>query len=52
VRRISLGSNLTRVAYGALLRAAKELAEAGTASFADTTPTFADLDPFMAEPEG
>lgn len=47
VKRISLGSNLARAAYGGLLTAARELAEQGTASFAATTPTFADLDPFM-----
>jgi 2-methylisocitrate lyase-like PEP mutase family enzyme len=47
VRRISLGSALSRVALGAFLRAAREIRERGTFSFADDAASFADLDPFM-----
>jgi 2-methylisocitrate lyase-like PEP mutase family enzyme len=47
VRRISLGSALTRAALGAFLRAAREIRERGTFSFADDAASFADLDPFM-----
>ena len=39
VRRVSVGGALTRVAYGAFIRAAKELAESGTfGGFADAAP--------------
>jgi 2-methylisocitrate lyase-like PEP mutase family enzyme len=47
VRRISLGSALSRAALGAFLRAAREVKERGTFSFADDAASFADLDPFM-----
>jgi 2-methylisocitrate lyase-like PEP mutase family enzyme len=47
VRRISLGSALSRVALGAILRAAREIKERGTFSFADGAASFADLEPFM-----
>jgi 2-methylisocitrate lyase-like PEP mutase family enzyme len=47
VRRISLGSALSRAALGAFLRAAREVNERGTFYFADDAATFADLDPFM-----
>ena len=47
VRRISLGSALSRAALGAFLRAAREISERGTFSFADDAASFADLDPFM-----
>ncbi len=47
VRRISLGSGLARAAYGALLTAGKELAEQGTAQYAQVVPGFEWLDPFM-----
>jgi 2-methylisocitrate lyase-like PEP mutase family enzyme len=42
VRRISVGSLLHRAAWGALLRAAREMADAGTFTFADEALTFAD----------
>ena len=43
VRRISVGSSLARVAWGAFVRAAREIQETGTfESFADAAP-FADL---------
>jgi 2-methylisocitrate lyase-like PEP mutase family enzyme len=47
VRRISLGSALSRAALGAFLRAAREVKERSTFSFADDAASFADLDPFM-----
>jgi 2-methylisocitrate lyase-like PEP mutase family enzyme len=47
VRRISLGSALSRAALGAFLRAAREMKERGTFTFADDAASFADLDPFM-----
>jgi 2-methylisocitrate lyase-like PEP mutase family enzyme len=47
VRRISLGSALARAALGAFLRAAREVKERGTSSFADRAASFAELDPFM-----
>jgi 2-methylisocitrate lyase-like PEP mutase family enzyme len=47
VRRISLGSALARAALGALLRAAREIQQRGTFSFADGAASFAELDPFL-----
>ena len=47
VTRISLGSALSRVALGALLRAAREIKEQGTFSFAEEAPGFGDLYPFL-----
>jgi 2-methylisocitrate lyase-like PEP mutase family enzyme len=47
VRRVSLGSALSRAAFGAFLRAAREIKERGTFTFADDAASFADLDPFM-----
>lgn len=46
VRRISVGSALTRVALGASLRAAREMATAGTFAFDDAVP-FADVNAMM-----
>ena len=48
VRRISLGSAFCRAALGAFLRAAREVKELGTFSFAGDAASFAELDPFMA----
>jgi len=50
VRRVSLGSNLHRVAMGALLRGAKELKEQGTLGFLDEAATTAELEPFLSSP--
>jgi 2-methylisocitrate lyase-like PEP mutase family enzyme len=44
VRRISLGSALCRVAWGAVMRAARELAEAGTFEGLAGAASFAELD--------
>jgi 2-methylisocitrate lyase-like PEP mutase family enzyme len=52
VRRISLGSALSRAALGAFLRAAREVKERGTFNFADDAASFAHLDPFMAPRAG
>ena len=52
VRRISVGSALARVAWGAFIRAARDIAATGTfESLADATP-FADLDGLMSARRG
>ena len=43
VKRISVGSALCRAAYGAFLRAAKEMKEKGTFTFADEAVPFGEL---------
>ena len=43
VKRISVGSLLSRVAYGALLRAAEEMRERGTFAFAEEAVSFSDI---------
>ena len=43
VRRVSVGSSLARAAYGAFLRAAKEIAERGTFTYADHAVPFAAI---------
>jgi 2-methylisocitrate lyase-like PEP mutase family enzyme len=48
VRRISLGSALSRTALGAFLRAAREIKECGTFTFADGAASFAEIDLFMS----
>jgi 2-methylisocitrate lyase-like PEP mutase family enzyme len=47
VRRISLGSALSRVALGAFLRAAREIKERGTFTFANQAASFAEIEAFM-----
>jgi len=47
VRRISLGSALSRAALGAFLRAAREIRERGTFTFADGAGSSAEIEPFM-----
>jgi len=49
VRRISLGGLLARAAYGAMLRAGREIAGAGTFAFAGDAASFAEISGFMAE---
>ena len=51
VKRISLGSALSRAALGALLRAAREVAEQGTFTFAEEAASFAELAPFFEDGE-
>jgi 2-methylisocitrate lyase-like PEP mutase family enzyme len=43
VKRISVGSALTRAAYGAFLRAAREMKTHGTFTFADEAVTFKEI---------
>jgi len=43
VRRVSIGSALCRAADGAFLRAAREMRERGTFTFADETVKFAEI---------
>jgi 2-methylisocitrate lyase-like PEP mutase family enzyme len=47
VSRISLGSTLSRVAYGAFIRAAEEMQATGTFSFAEDAVPYAKLQDFM-----
>jgi len=47
VRRISLGGCLSRVAFGALIAAAREMREKGTFSFVDHAVPMAELSKFM-----
>lgn len=49
VKRISVGSGLTRAALGAFLRAAREMKEQGTFTFADQAVSFRDIS-LMFEP--
>ena len=49
VRRISLGSALTRVAVGAMIKAAREIQEHGTFTFADEAIATKDLNRFLPE---
>ncbi|HKU67934.1 MAG TPA: isocitrate lyase/phosphoenolpyruvate mutase family protein [Candidatus Baltobacteraceae bacterium] len=48
VRRISVGSTLSRAALGAFVRAAREMRERGTFDFADDAIPFADLNAMMS----
>jgi 2-methylisocitrate lyase-like PEP mutase family enzyme len=43
IKRISIGSALSRAAYGAAIRAAAEMRERGTFTFADQAVSFRDL---------
>jgi 2-methylisocitrate lyase-like PEP mutase family enzyme len=47
VRRISLGSTLSRVALGAVLRAGREMLEAGRFSFSAEAAPFPEIQAFM-----
>lgn len=47
VRRISVGSALSRAALGEFVRAAKEIREQGTFGFSETAISFADVSEFM-----
>lgn len=49
VRRISLGSTLARVAYGAFVTASREIAERGTFGFAAAALPSAAIDDWMAK---
>jgi 2-methylisocitrate lyase-like PEP mutase family enzyme len=43
VRRVSVGSALSRAALGAFLRAAREMLEQGTFAFADEAVSYRDV---------
>jgi len=43
VKRVSVGSTLSRAALGAFLRAAKEMREHGTFAFATDAVTYRDI---------
>jgi 2-methylisocitrate lyase-like PEP mutase family enzyme len=47
VRRISLGSALSRAAFGALVRAAREIQQDGTFDFVANSPSFRDINRLM-----
>ncbi len=48
VKRISVGSALSRAALGAFLRAAREMAEEGTFGFSDDAVSFAEISEMFA----
>ncbi len=50
VRRISVGSALCRAALGGFIRAAREIRERGTFTFANDAVAFADVNAMMAKP--
>jgi len=50
VRRISVGSALSRAALGAFIRAAREMKEHGTFTFADAAIPYAEANALMAGP--
>jgi 2-methylisocitrate lyase-like PEP mutase family enzyme len=50
VRRISVGSALCRAALGGFMRAAQEIRERGTFTFANDAVPFADINALMAKP--
>ena len=50
VKRISVGAALARLAYGALVAAAREMAESGSFDFAKRAMDFAELEAFFTRP--
>jgi 2-methylisocitrate lyase-like PEP mutase family enzyme len=50
VRRISVGSALSAVAWGAFIRAAREIAESGTFDSLSSAAPFAELNNLFAQP--
>ena len=49
VKRVSVGSALSRAALGGFLRAAREITEHGTFTFADDAVSYADISAMLAE---
>jgi 2-methylisocitrate lyase-like PEP mutase family enzyme len=47
VKRISIGSVLARLAYGSLVRAAREIAERGSFTFSADAMGFAELEGYF-----
>ena len=52
VKRVSVGSALARLAYGAVVEAAREMAASGTFAFAEGAMGFAELESFFTGPAG
>jgi 2-methylisocitrate lyase-like PEP mutase family enzyme len=52
VKRVSVGSALSRAALGAFLRAAREMREQGTFTFADEAVSFRDISAMFDPPAG
>ena len=52
VRRVSVGSSLSRAALGAFLRAAKEMKNTGTFGFADDAVSYKDLNAMFGKERG
>src|SRR5262249_40391859 len=52
VKRISVGSALSRAALGAFLRAAREMREQGTFTFAAEAANYRDLNAMFSQAEG
>ncbi|RPK47263.1 Carboxyvinyl-carboxyphosphonate phosphorylmutase [Streptomyces sp. ADI92-24] len=50
VRRISLGSTLSRAALGGFVRAAREVLDHGTFGFVEEAPAYADVNRWMRRP--
>ena len=50
VKRISVGATLARLAYGALIAAAREMTESGSFDFTKTAMDFAELEAFFTQP--
>jgi 2-methylisocitrate lyase-like PEP mutase family enzyme len=48
VKRVSVGSALTRAALGAFLRAAREMRERGTFTFAEEAVSFREISALFA----
>jgi 2-methylisocitrate lyase-like PEP mutase family enzyme len=49
VKRVSVGSSLSRTALGAFLRAAQEMRENGTFTFANHAVSFSEVSAMFAE---
>ncbi len=51
VKRISVGGSLSRVAYGAMLRAGREMLERGTFGFADEAVPMSEISAMLGARE-
>ena len=51
VKRVSVGSALARAAYGAFLKAAREIRDRGTFTFADEAAAYSDLNAMFKPPD-
>ena len=50
VKRISVGATLARLAYGALIAAARDMTESGSFDFTKTAMDYAELEAFFTQP--